>query len=198
MKLHIFPESPNARKAVMINEELALGAEVVVVDLPNGAHKQAEFLALNPNGKIPTLELDDCSSLWESNAVINRMATEVDTSLWPKSNARYEIMQWQFWETAHWTPACSKFISKHIFNNDSVDVPAAEEDFRRFAAVLDGHLASREWLVGDSMTTADASVSAYLCYRQPCHYPMEGFDDISRWLGQIESRPSWKVANLVG
>ncbi len=195
MKLHIFPASPNARKTMMVNDDLGLGIPLHVVDLLGGAHKQAEFLALNPNGKIPVLEFDDGTTLWESNAIINRLASDIDTPLWPKSNARYDIMRWQFWEAAHWTPACSKFISKHIFNNDNVDIPAAEQDFKRFASVLDGHLGSRRWLVGDAMTTADVSVAAILCYRQPCHYPMTEFANIDRWLGRIEELPSWQRAN---
>lgn len=195
MKLHIFPASPNARKTVMVNEHLGLGVPVSVVDLQSGAHKQAEFLALNPNGKIPVLEFEDGTTLWESNAIINRLATTVDTPLWPKSMARYDIMRWQFWELAHWGPACAKFISKHIFKNDDVDIPAATEEFKRFADVLDGHLSDRQWLVGDEMTTADVSVGAILCYRHPCQYPMSAFENIDRWIGALEKLPSWQTAN---
>jgi len=196
MKLHIFPASPNARKAVTANELLGLNIETVVVDLPNGAHKSAEFLTLNPNGKIPVLELDDGTTLWESNAIINRMAAEVDTELWPKTNARYDIMRWQFWESAHWAPACSQFISKHIFGNDEVDLVKAEQGFNSFAAVLDGHLASRDWLVGGNMTNADISVAAILAYRVPCHYPMVDFAHINRWVDQIEELSAWQMANV--
>ncbi len=195
MKLHIFPASPNARKTVTANELLGLNIETAVVDLQAGAQKSPEFVALNPNSKIPVLELDDGSTLWESNAIINRMAAEVDTNLWPKSNARYDIMRWQFWEGAHWTPACSPFISKHIFGNNDVDMVKVEEGFKFFGGVLDGHLASSEWLVGDEMTTADISVSAILCYHQPCHYPMGDFAHINRWLGQIEDLSAWQIAN---
>ena len=195
MKLHIFPASPNARKAVTANGLLGLDIDVVTVDLQAGAQKTPEFIALNPNSKIPVLEFDDGTSLWESNAIINRMAAEVDTELWPKSNARYDIMRWQFWESAHFQPACGQFISKHIFGNDDVDIAKAEEGFKSFGSVLDGHLASKEWLVGESMTTADISVSAYLCYRDACHYPMSDFANIARWLGQIEHEPAWKMAN---
>ncbi len=195
MKLHVFPASPNARKAVMANAHLGLGVPVAIVDLPSGAHKAAEFLALNPNGKVPVLEFDDGSTLWESNAIINRLATDVDTPLWPRSNARYDIMRWQFWEASHWQPACSKFISKHLFKNDSIDMAQAEADFKKLAGVLDAHLADRRWLVGDAMTNADVSVAAYLGYRQPCQYPLDGFDNVLRWIGEIEALPSWKTAN---
>ena len=195
MKLHIFPASPNARKTLTANGLLGLGLETVLVDLPNGAHRSAEFLALNPNGKIPVLEYDDGSTLWESNAIINRMAAEVDTGLWPKSNARYDIMRWQFWEAAHWTPACARFISKHLFGNDDVDLEAAEAEFNRFAKVLDDHLTSRDWLVGDAMTNADISVAAILCYREACHYPMGEFAKIRDWIARIEELPAWQAAN---
>ena len=195
MKLHIFPASPNARKTLTANGLLGLNLETVLVDLPNGAHRSAEFLALNPNGKIPVLEYDDGSTLWESNAIINRMAAEVDTELWPKSNARYDIMRWQFWESAHWTPACARFISKHLFGNDDVDLDAAEAEFNRFAKVLDGHLASRDWLVGETMTNADISVAAILCYRAPCHYPMGEFANLRDWIARIEELPAWQAAN---
>ena len=195
MKLHVAPPSPNARKTMTANGLLGLNIETILVDIRAGAHKSAEFVVLNPNCKIPVLELDDGTSLWESNAIINRMAAEVDTDFWPKSNARYDIMRWQFWESAHWQPACSQFIAKHIFGNDDIDIAKAEEGFKTLGRVLDGHLASREWLVGDKMTNADISVSAYLCYRAPCHYPMSDFAHINRWLSQIEGESAWKLAN---
>ncbi len=195
MKLHIFPASPNARKAIMVNEHTGFGADVAVVNIPEGAHKQPEYLALNPNGKVPTLEYDDGSTLWESNVIINKMAGEKESELWPATNQRYDILRWQFWEACHWTPACNKFISKHIFKNDSVDVDAASAEFVRLAKVLDDHLDGRAWLSGDTMTTADVSVNAILCYRAPCHYPLAGFDNIAAWIARIEALSAWQVAN---
>lgn len=195
MRLHVFPGSPNSRKTMTANEMLGLGLDTVIVDLPAGAHKSAEFLALNPNGKVPVLEFDDGSTLWESNAIINRLAAETETPLWPKTMARYDIMRWQFWESAHWSPACSRFISKHLFKNDSIDLKEAEETFRRFAGVLDGHLGGRDWLVGDALTNADISVAAILCYREPCRYPLADFANINRWIGRMEAQPAWQLAN---
>ena len=195
MKLHIFLASPNGRKGVFVNAHTGLGAEVHEVSHQDGEHKSAAFLAMNPNGKIPVLELDDGSALWESNAVINRMAGIAKSDLWPANDLRYEILQWQFWESSHFQPACSRFIAKHVFGDDSVDIPAAEENFRRFAAVLDNALAGRDWLVGEGMTTADVAVASYLCYRDRCAYPMDGYANIARWLGVIEALPAWIEAN---
>ncbi|MEM7317629.1 MAG: glutathione S-transferase family protein [Pseudomonadota bacterium] len=95
MKLHVFPPSPNSRKVLFANGALGLNLPVEIVDLQSGAQKAPEIMALNPNGKIPILEYADGTSLWESNAIVNRMAAETDTSLWPKSNVRKEIIRWQ-------------------------------------------------------------------------------------------------------
>ena len=197
MKLHVFPASPNSRKAMMVNEMLGLNIPTAIVDLQAGEQKAPGFLALNPNGKVPVLEYDDGTTLWESNAIINRMAAMTDTKIWPKTDARYDIMRWQHWEGCHWTPACGKFISKHFFGNDSIDLAAAEADLRPLAGVLDGHLAGRDWLVGAGITTADVAVAAILTYREPCQYPLAGFANIGRWMGRIEALDAWQKANPV-
>ena len=104
-------------------------------------------------------------------------------------------MRWQFWEACHWTPACAKFISRHLFGNENVDMEAAAKDFHRFAKVLDDHLEGRDWLVGEAMTTADISVAMVLCYRVPCQYPLDGYGNINRWIGAIEATEAWATAN---
>ena len=195
MKLHVFPPSPNSRKCMVVNRELALGIPEITVDLLAGEQLAPGFIALNPNAKLPVLEYDDGSTLWESNAIVNRLAAEADTPLWPRSNVRYDIMRWQFWEIAHFAPAAGKFISRHFFGNEDVDLDAAAEEFGTLARVLESHLADRDWLVGDDMTTADIVVSAILCYRDACHMPVAGYDNVLRWLGNVEDRDAWKAVN---
>ena len=192
MKLHVFPPSPNAKKVMVTNAHLGNIADIVEINLLAGAHKSPEFLALNPNGKMPVLEFDDGTTLWESNAIMNRLCAETDTPLWPKSNQRYDIMRWQFWEAAHWQPAASKFIARHLFGNEGVDLDAATEEFRRFGDVLDGHLAGRNWLSGEGMTTADISVAGMLFYRERCKMPVDGYANIAAWLGRLEALPAWQ------
>lgn len=195
MKLYVFPPSPNSRKVLTANNFLGLDLPVNIVDLQAGDQFHEAFAELNPNAKVPVLEEDDGSSLWESNAIVNRLCTDQDTPLWPRSNQRYDIMRWQFWEGCHWTPACSKFISRHFFGREDIDMAAAEEDFHKCAKVLDGHLDGRNWLSGEAMTTADVSVAAILCYRESCQYPVESYGNILRWIARIEALEAWKTAN---
>ncbi|MEM9062263.1 MAG: glutathione S-transferase family protein [Pseudomonadota bacterium] len=192
MKLHVFPPSPNAKKVMMAALEAGVSHETVIVDLTAGDQKKPDFLALNPNGKMPVLEYDDGESLWESNAITNRLASMTDSALWPKTNARYEILQWQFWEMAHWAPATSAFIAAHFFDAP-IDREKATETVQIFARVLDGHLADRDWLVGDDMTTADISVASTLCYREVCGISLGTVPNIDRWMERISGRESWKA-----
>lgn len=195
MKLHVFPPSPNAKKAMVVNAHLGGIAEIVEIDLLAGQQKSPEFLALNPNGKMPVLEFDDGATLWESNAIMNRLCAEADTPIWPKSNQRYDIMRWQFWEAAHWQPAAARFIARHLFGNESIDLEAAAEDFHKYASVLDGHLAGRDWLSGDGLTTADLCVAGMLFYRDRCQMPVAGYANIAAWLGRLEQLPAWQSQN---
>mgnify|MGYP000096840670 CR=1 FL=1 len=195
MKLHILPPSPNSVKTRLANRLMGGVAKEVTVDVSTGAHKEAGFLSLNPNGRLPVLELEDGSTLWESNAITNRICAEGDTPLWPKSNQRYDIMRWQFWEACHWTPACQPFLAYHVFGNTEVELEPATVKFREFAAVLDGHLAGRSWLSGEAMTAADLVAAPILAYSGPCQYPLEGFGNIARWFAQIEALEAWAEVN---
>ncbi|MEM7317628.1 MAG: glutathione binding-like protein [Pseudomonadota bacterium] len=86
------------------------------------------------------------------------------------------------------------YAAKHIFGHDGVDLDAAGEDVKKYAAVLDGHLQGRDWLVGDTMTTADICVSATLCLKDICQYPLGDYANIKRWFSQIEAMDAWQRA----
>ncbi len=194
MRLHVFPASPNSKKVMFADAHLGLGTPQKLVDLQKGDQMSPGHLALNPNGKVPVLEFDDGTTLWESNVIVNKLASDAKSDLWPASGIRYEILRWQFWEACHWTPACAKFVSRHLFGRE-VDMEAAESEWRKFAKVLDDHLAGRDWLVGDAITAADISVAMVLCYRVPCRMPMADFANIGRWIAAIEALPAWAAAN---
>lgn len=197
MKLHVLPGSPNSVKVRAANRLLGLGVEETLIDPSTGIHKSEPFLALNPNGKLPILEFGDGTSLWESNAIVNRLCAETDTPLWPKSNQRYDIMRWQFWEAYHWNSACSPFIRYHLFGNTDTDLDAAAPAFRILAEVLDGELAKTGWLSGAEMTAADICVAGILVYRHVCRYPLEDCDHITDWMGRIDALEAWRDVNPV-
>mgnify|MGYP003460194569 FL=1 len=107
--------SGNCYKIKLLAALLEIQHEWVHVDILAGETKTGEFLARNPNGKIPLLELDDGRMLWESNAILNYLAT--DTVFLPQDTfLRAQVLQWQFFEQYSHEPyiAVARFIAKYL------------------------------------------------------------------------------------
>jgi len=200
MKIHLTPPSPRAIRVLAVLHHLGLDPEITLVDLVGGAHLKPEFAALNPNRKMPVLE-DDGFVLWESNAIIQYLAAKSgDQGLWPSEPRRQaDVSRWQCWELAHWGPACGtlvfeRFVKQFFGQGDPTpsEVARGEEEFHRYADVLNTHLARRSWLVGDAVTLADMSVGAWLVYSQ--YYPVERYGEILRWYEGLAALPAWRKA----
>ena len=89
--------SGNCYKVKLILELLGQPYQWVPVDILKGETQSEAFLALNPNGKIPVLELEDGTTLWESNAILNFLAEGSDL-LPTEPRLRTQVLQWQFFE----------------------------------------------------------------------------------------------------
>src|SRR6476660_9599974 len=103
MKLYIFPQSGRVVGIMALKNYLALDCEVQAIDLGRGDQLTPQYLALNPNKKMPTLE-DDGFVLWESNAILFYMAAKPPKSgLWPPDlQDQAGVLRWLAWESAHW------------------------------------------------------------------------------------------------
>lgn len=199
MKLYVHPASPFARKTVMAASLLGIAAETVFVDLFAGQGQAPEFLKLNPQGKVPTLE-DGGFTLWESNAIVQYLGSVAgDSPLYPNdAKVRADIARWMFWESTTWAPAGMVYVYENVLKAmlnrgepDPEELRKGEEKFHRAAKLLDDHLAGRDWLVGDGLSLADISVAASLMYAVPGKYPLETYPNITRWFAQIETLPAW-------
>lgn len=202
MQLYVFPPSPNSLRCQAVANQLGIELELIPLDLGSGAQNSPEFLALNPNHKIPTL-VDGDFSLWESGAIMAYLAEKKPgNALTPADpQGRAKVAQWVYWNGAHWGPACGIFVFEHlvkkIFNMgdpDPAQLKKGAEDFARFATVLNDHLKGRDALVGDSMTAADHAVASWLVHAEGASYPLEGHDEIARWSGQILASAPWQQA----
>lgn len=200
MKLYAFPPSPNVRKVQAVAQQLGIELEMQVVNLPEGEHRKPEFLKVNPNGMIPTLQ-DGDFILWESNAIMQYLAgKKPGNALWPSDErARADVTRWQFWDVAHWGPTCVTFIwqnmVKKLLNLGDPDPAALKEGaekMERFGGVLDSHLANRDFIVGKNATLADFSIASYLAYAVPAKMPLEKFENIRRWNAGLDKIEAWK------
>src|SRR5262249_14244002 len=200
MKLHVAPPSPRAFKVLAVARHLGLDFELCPVDLLNGAHLRPEFVALNPNKRMPVLE-DDGFILWESNAITQYLASKKpEGGLLPADpQKRADVARGQFWDSAHWDPACSTLVFERLLKKlfgqgdpDPARVAKGEEDVRQLAGVLDGWLARRSFLCGQELSVADFSVGAWLNYAERAGYPIDGFRQVRRWYAGLMEMPAWR------
>ena len=201
IELYVFPPSPRAFKAMAVANHLGLDYEIRFVDLPKGAHKTPQFAALNPNVRMPTLK-DGDYVLWESNAIGQYLAgKKPDAGLLPRDErARIDVTRWQFWDLAHWDPACAVFaleyVAKPLFRGikepDRAAIEKGTEMFHRAAEVLNGQLKGKRFVTGDALTLADFSLGPPMNFAEMAHYPIEPYGEIKRWYATLRALPAWQ------
>jgi glutathione S-transferase len=165
-------------------------------------HQTPEYLALNPRGKVPTLK-DGDFVLWESGAIMQYLAARrPESGLLPKDErARLDVTRWQFWDVAHWDPACSVFLFEYVVKPvitgagepDSAAIAKGAEAFHRAAKVLDGQLKGKSFVLGEQLTLADFSLGAVMNYAEMAKFPLEPYAEIKRWSAGVRALPAWQT-----
>jgi len=199
MKLYGFPPSPNTRKVQAVAMHLGVPLEFELVDLTKGRSRTPEFLILNPNGRTPVL-VDGDFTLWESNAILQYIASRKPNTLWPDDpRTRADIARWQLWQVAQWHEGCGGFLWENLVKKvlglgepDAATLRKAEDAFHRDAAVLDAHLGRHRNLVNGTLTLADFAVASYLHYAEAAKLPWEAYGNIRKWYAGIEALPAWQ------
>ena len=199
MKFYTSPPSTNCRKVEAVLRHTGLEAERVLVDpIGKGDNRTPEFLAINPNGKVPAL-VDGDVKLWESNAIMGYLCTKAESDLWPRSNVRYEILRWMFWELAHFGPATSTVVFERIVKSmlgmgpaDEAVVAEALQNFDRFAAVLNGHLEDKSFILGDRVTIGDFALGSHLSYAEPAGLDLSPYGAIRAWWDRLNEIEGWR------
>lgn len=199
MKLY-YSDVLSPYKTCAVAKYLKLPIEFIYVDLHKGEHHTAEYLAINPNGKVPTLICDDNQSLWEADAILCKLAQAAGSNLWPHdSSQQLEIIRWFSWGAHHFYRTGGdlyfEYIIKPRFNIGSADAKACEDhqqEFCRLAAILNAHLKGRKWLLGDDLSVADFSVAVPLAYADAAHMPLNEFPEVKRWHNQLNELEAWR------
>jgi glutathione S-transferase len=199
MKLYGFAGSPRTWKVRAVASHLGIPLEYKNLDFAKGETRTSEYLALNPTGRTPTL-VDDDFVLWESDAIMQYLASQKPNSLWPDDpRTRADIMRWQNWQSAHWgSDACMPLLFQrlvktisHLGPPDDAVVAKATEAFNKESAVVDAHLAKRDWLVGAGPTLADFTVGSYLFYANESKLPIGPYKHVGRWFERLSALPCW-------
>jgi len=197
MKL-FYEQTINPRKACVVARYLNSPVDYVHIDLSKGENRTPEYLAINPNGKVPSLEDGDLK-LWEANAIMCHLARTAKSDLWPDGAKQVEVMRWLSWNADHFTRHAGSLYFQHIIKPaigigapDEAAVKEATGFVRRFAAVLNDHLRGRKYLLGDALTIADFATAITLPYAAKAKIPVEEFPEIMRWHARLNELPAWR------
>jgi glutathione S-transferase len=203
MKLYVFPPSGRVVGIVALKHYLALACDVHAIDLGRDDHLTADYVALNPNRKMPALE-DDSFVLWEANAILFYLATKHPNSgLWPSDlRSQADVLRWLAWESAHWDAESIGMVtfeknSKAVLRLGAPDpafIARGQQNFLRFAGALNESLKGRPWLIGERLTIADFSVGGLIPSAERAGLPVGDFPEVVRWYRGLAALPAWQVA----
>ncbi|KTT54609.1 glutathione S-transferase [Pseudomonas oryzihabitans] len=184
--------SGNCYKVVLMLHLLGLEYRWHEVDILAGETQSEAFLAKNPNGKIPVLELEDGTCLWESNAILNFLAD--GTRFLPSEpRLRTQVLQWQFFEQYSHEPyvAVARFIQLYQ------GLPAERREeyevclVRGYKAlrVMEQQLQRTPFLVGEDYSIADIALYAYTHVAHEGGFSLDDYPAIQAWLARVAAQP---------
>jgi glutathione S-transferase len=193
IRLYDYLPSGNGYKVRLLLTRLGIQFERVELDIIKGQTRTPEFLRKFPNGRIPAVELDDGKLLFESNAIILYFAE--GTPFLPADRfQRAQVFQWLFFEQYSHEP----YIASVRFLVMYPEVPdprrAILESLMRprgydALGVMEAHLKSRQWFVGDRYTIADIALYAYTHVADEGGFDLAGYPAVRAWLARVKSQP---------
>lgn len=200
IKLYGIPGS-RALRSLWALEEVGVDYEQVPVAFGSDSAKR-EFLAINPNGRIPAL-VDGDLRLFESMAINLYLAKSYGGALYPDDPAKEALCwQWSVWAISEIEPLQVELLTHRLFLPEAKRDPAtaakAERALTRPLQVLDGYLAGREWLVGDSFSIADLNLAGVMLLLKMARFDDSAFPEVARWSGACRGRPALARARVVG
>ncbi|HSG90415.1 MAG TPA: glutathione S-transferase family protein [Pseudomonadales bacterium] len=184
-------------RTLWMAEELGIEYEHVPVHF-SGDAQQPEFLARNPNGRVPVID-DDGLVVWESMAINLHLAETRGGPLAPASAAeRAGALQWSFWVMTE----CEKpLLNAYVNAIGLFGVEQDAEQVRQYMArlerpltVLDGWLAGRSWLIADRFTVADLNVAGVLMWIRDGRLDISAYGRLNAWLERCGARPALERA----
>jgi glutathione S-transferase len=190
--------SSNVQKVVWLCEELDIDYERTDIGGPFGGNREAEYLALNPNGIVPTID-DDGFVLWESNTIVRYLAEKhgKGTDFWPEDlQARASASRWMDWAlsilAARHVPVFQGLIRTAEADRDYDKIAAARDLWSAANTVLETWLTDHEFLSGDTFSIGDIPASPFTYRWFTLDIEREDFPNLKRWHETVAARPAFK------
>jgi GST-like protein len=183
--------TPNGWKASVALEEMGLEYTAHAVNLMKGEQKQPEFLAMNPNGRIPVIvdRSADGHVVFESGAIMIYLAEKTGMFLPSDVKGRSNVIQWLMFQMGGVGPMMGQANVFHRYLEEKIPIAIDryQNEVRRLFTVLDGHLAEREYLAGD-YSIADMANWCWVRTYEWSGVSIDGLDNLIRWKNSIEAR----------
>jgi len=185
-------DSGNGYKVRLTLAHLGLDYRLIDLDTDGGETHTLEFLAINPNGKIPAVVLEDGRTLFESNAIVCYLAE--GSRLLPHDRfARAKVLQWLFFEQYSHEPqvAVARYIHRHLAEGHArhAELPQRIENGNKALGVMERHLKSRAFMVGNAFSVADIALYAYTHVAEQGGFDLGVFPAVQGWCARVASQP---------
>ena len=200
MRLYYHPASTCSRRVLMAAHHLKINVDLVLVDLFKGGQNTPEFLKLNPNHRVPVLEMDGFV-LWESYAIMQYLADMTPgQAIYPiEPHSRADVNRWLFWCGQYFMPGISILNWENSIKSmagigpaDPIEVARGEQLLTEAAKVLDVHLGHREWICDTGLSLADFAIAAPLADQHRAKFPVTDLPNLQRWFMQVQALDSWE------
>ena len=193
-RLYCFAQSGNAYKIALMLELAGADWEPVFVDFFNGETRSPAFRAINGMGEVPVLVHGE-TTLSQSGAILDYL-TETLGRLAPASAGdRRKVLRWTLWDNHKLTGYIATLRFMRSFLPEAKRDPGAirflDGRARTALAMLDSHMATREWVTTGRMTTADLSCAGYLFYDGEFGIDLADYPHVLRWRERLRALPRW-------
>lgn len=196
MKLY-FSRNPNPRLAVAVARHLEAGVAFEFAS-PFAPGQAERFRPLNPNLYIPILTWPG-GSLWETDAIACRLSRDMGSDFWRAGDDQPEMIRWISWGKDHFARACDMVHfergTKQRYHIGPIDHQLVEEGLKLFhttAAILEGVLAGRKWLVGGDVSYADFRMATFLPFNDVAGLPLGDYPALASWYARLEAIDAWR------
>lgn len=194
LTLYDYLDSGNGYKVRLLLAQRGTPYRWIELDILSDQTRTPQFLAKNPNGRIPALELEDGTCLAESDAILWYLA-EGTAWLPGERLQRAQVLQWMFFEQYSHEPyvATPRYILKHLPADSPrrAELPERLSRGRAALGVMQAHLTDRQFFVGERYTIADIALYAYTHVANEAELDLAPYPAVQAWLSRVASQPGY-------
>ena len=184
--------TPNGRKASVMLEEVGLRYNVHKIDITKNEQFTPEYIAINPNSKIPAIiDQDTDIKVFESGAILIYLAEKTDKFLPLDQKGRFQVLEWLMWQMGGVGPMSGQLNHFKRFAPEKIPYAIAryEKETLRLYSVLDKQLADKEFICGD-YSIADIATYPWVSIYESQGLTLDNHPNLKRWVETVQQRPA--------